>query len=60
MHPASGPELRALRLKMETEWVPQMMQHLSIERDAMPIIGTPTFSTVRSLPTTMAAMCCAK
>jgi hypothetical protein len=43
MHPASAPEFRALRLKMETEWVPQMMQHLSIERDAMPIIWDADF-----------------
>lgn len=38
MHPAFAPQFQALRLKLETEWVPQMMQLFSLERDALPII----------------------
>jgi hypothetical protein len=43
MHPATAPEFQALRLKMETEWVPQMMQLLDIARDALPIIWDADF-----------------
>ena len=43
MHPATAPEFQALRLKMENEWVPQMMQLLGIERDALPIIWDADF-----------------
>src|SRR5215472_4501995 len=38
MHPASVPQFQKLRLQLETEWVPQMMQLFSLERDALPII----------------------
>jgi hypothetical protein len=43
MHLATAPEFQALRTKMETEWTPQMMQLLGIERDAMPIIWDADF-----------------
>jgi hypothetical protein len=43
MHPATAPEFQALRLKMETEWVPQMMELLDIARDALPIIWDANF-----------------
>jgi hypothetical protein len=43
MHPAMAPEFQALRLKMETEWTPQMMQLLGIERDVLPIIWDADF-----------------
>jgi hypothetical protein len=43
MHPATASEFQALRTKMETEWVPQMMQLLGIERDALPIIWDADF-----------------
>ena len=34
---------QALRLKMETEWTPEMMRILGIERDALPIIWDADF-----------------
>jgi hypothetical protein len=43
MHPASTPMFQALRGKMETEWVPQMMNLLGIDRDALPIIWDADF-----------------
>ncbi len=43
MHPASAPAFQALRVNMETEWTPQMMQLLGIERDALPIIWDADF-----------------
>jgi glutathione synthase/RimK-type ligase-like ATP-grasp enzyme len=43
MHPASAPMFRALRSKMETEWTPQMMRLLDIDRDALPIIWDADF-----------------
>jgi hypothetical protein len=43
MHPAAAPEFQALRVKVETEWVPQMMRHLDIERAALPIIWDADF-----------------
>jgi hypothetical protein len=43
MHPATALEFQALRQKMEAEWVPQMMQLLGIERDALPIIWDADF-----------------
>jgi hypothetical protein len=43
MHPATMPTFQALRRKMETEWVPQMMQLLGVERDALPIIWDADF-----------------
>ena len=38
MHPASAPEFRTLRTRMETEWMPQLMRDLRIERNDLPII----------------------
>jgi hypothetical protein len=43
MHPASAPEFRALRSKMEEEWAPQMAQLLNIETDALPVIWDADF-----------------
>ena len=43
MHPATAPEFQALRVKMESEWVPQMMQLFGLARDALPIIWDADF-----------------
>ena len=43
MHPASAPMFQALRLKMETEWTPEMMRILGIDRDSLPIIWDADF-----------------
>jgi hypothetical protein len=43
MHPAAAPAFQALRSKMETEWTPQMMHLLGIERDELPIIWDADF-----------------
>jgi hypothetical protein len=43
MHPARAPAFQALRRQMETEWTPQMMQLLGIERQALPIIWDADF-----------------
>jgi hypothetical protein len=38
MHPASAQEFQALRIKMESEWTPQMMHVLGIDFGSLPII----------------------
>jgi hypothetical protein len=38
MHPASAQEFQALRIKMESEWTPQMMYVLGIDFGSLPII----------------------
>jgi hypothetical protein len=43
MHPASAPAFQALRTKMESEWVPQMMQLLDIDAGSLPIIWDADF-----------------
>jgi hypothetical protein len=43
MHPASASPFQALRRKMETEWTPQMMQHLGIDAASLPIIWDADF-----------------
>ena len=43
MHPASAPMFQALRTKMETEWTPQMMRLLDIDRNSLPIIWDADF-----------------
>jgi hypothetical protein len=43
MHPASAPRFQALRTKMESEWVPQMMQLLDIDTDSLPILWDADF-----------------
>jgi hypothetical protein len=43
MHPASASPFQALRRKMETEWTPQMMQHLDIDAASLPIIWDADF-----------------
>jgi Domain of unknown function (DUF6815) len=43
MHPASAQEFRALRIKMESEWTPQMMHLLGIDAESLPIIWDADF-----------------
>lgn len=43
MHSATAPQFQALRLKMETEWVPQLMQQFDLTRDVLPIIWDADF-----------------
>jgi hypothetical protein len=43
MHPATAPQFQTLRVKMETEWVPQMMRLFSLTRDVLPIIWDADF-----------------
>jgi uncharacterized protein DUF6815 len=43
MHPASAQEFQALRIKMESEWTPQMMRLLGIEAESLPIIWDADF-----------------
>jgi hypothetical protein len=43
MHGPDAPQFQALRIKMETEWVPQLMQALDIERASLPIIWDADF-----------------
>jgi hypothetical protein len=43
MHGAEAAPFQALRIKMEREWVPQMMQTLSLGREDMPIIWDADF-----------------
>ncbi len=43
MHPASASPFQELRSKMESEWVPQMMRLLELERDVLPIIWDADF-----------------
>jgi hypothetical protein len=43
MHAASALAFQALRTKMETEWVPEMMQVLGIEAASLPIIWDADF-----------------
>src|SRR5262249_19338088 len=38
MHGADAAPFQALRAKMETEWTPQMMEVLGIDRQSLPII----------------------
>ncbi len=43
MHGPDAPQFQALRIKIETEWVPQMMEVLDIERASLPIIWDADF-----------------
>ena len=43
MHGADAAPFRALRAKMETEWTPQMMEVLGIDRPSLPIIWDADF-----------------
>jgi hypothetical protein len=43
MHPASAPEFQMLRMKMEADWTPQMMQLLDIDAESLPIIWDADF-----------------
>jgi hypothetical protein len=43
MHGADAAPFQALRVKMETEWAPQMMEVLGLETDSLPIIWDADF-----------------
>jgi hypothetical protein len=43
MHPATAAQFQDLRLHMETEWVPQLMQLLGLTREMLPIIWDADF-----------------
>jgi hypothetical protein len=43
MHGPDAPAFQALRLKMESEWTPQMMQTLGVDSDSLPIIWDADF-----------------
>ena len=43
MRDATAPDFQALRSKMETEWVPQMMKVLDLEPQSLPIIWDADF-----------------
>ncbi len=43
MHPPSAPPFQALRMKMETEWVPAMQQILGVETAALPALWDADF-----------------
>lgn len=43
MYPASAGQFQALRIQMENEWVPQMMEQLSIDRQSLPVIWDADF-----------------
>ena len=43
MHGADALPFQALRAKMETEWTPQMMEVLGIDRRSLPIIWDADF-----------------
>jgi hypothetical protein len=43
MHPASVPQFKVLRTKMESEWTPQMMEALDIDAESLPIIWDADF-----------------
>jgi hypothetical protein len=43
MHPASAGMFQMLRVKMETEWLPEMMSVLGVDRAALPIIWDADF-----------------
>src|ERR1700730_12428610 len=43
MHPASAQQFRELRIKMESEWTPQMMRLLGIDVGSLPMIWDADF-----------------
>jgi hypothetical protein len=43
MHGADAAPFQALRTKMETEWTPQMMEVLGLDRESLPIIWDADF-----------------
>ena len=43
MHGADAAPFHALRAKMETEWTPQMMEVLGVDRRSLPIIWDADF-----------------
>jgi hypothetical protein len=43
MHDATAPPFQLLRTKMETEWIPQMMKVLDLDRASLPIIWDADF-----------------
>src|SRR5262249_16431808 len=38
-----APQFQALRTKMESEWTPQMMKTLALEKDSLPVIWDADF-----------------
>ncbi|TLS48798.1 Cj0069 family protein [Paenibacillus antri] len=42
-HPESKPEFQSLKTKMESEWIPQLLQLLDIETKSLPIIWDADF-----------------
>jgi hypothetical protein len=43
MHSASAPEFQALKTRMESDWVPQMMRVLDIDAGSLPIVWDADF-----------------
>ncbi len=43
MHPVSAPAFQALRTKMESEWIPQLLELLDIDSESLPIIWDADF-----------------
>ena len=43
MHGADAAPFQALRAKMETEWTPQMMEVLDLDRASLPVIWDADF-----------------
>jgi hypothetical protein len=43
MHSASAPQFQQLRIKMEAEWIPQMMRLVGVDNDSLPIIWDADF-----------------
>jgi hypothetical protein len=43
MHPASAEPFQALRMQMENEWTPRMMDVLGIDAGSLPIIWDADF-----------------
>jgi hypothetical protein len=43
MHPASTPQFQRLRMMMESDWLPHMLEVLDIERESLPLIWDADF-----------------
>ena len=43
MHPATAPQFQRLRVAMEQEWIPQMMDAVGLARDTLPIVWDADF-----------------
>jgi len=60
MQPACAPAFQTLRTKMESEWVPQMMQLLDVDAESLRSYGTPIFCMDRATPPAKTLMCFAR